>query len=366
LTESAKPSESKGDRRTFLKIGGGVVVGAAVAGVASIAYYNGINSGNSSSSSSTVSSLQNELTSTQSQLNDTQSSLSTAQNSLSTAESTISALNSQLSDAQSSLGAASTQNSSLTTQLTSASSQASSAQAQATALQVQVDTMTAFVTLSTTEQSLLAAIAETLIPNDGNGPDAAAAGVIYFIDRQLAGDYGKSAHMYMEGPFVPPNQVGSITVGGVTYSGGSTLVSVESGMQYQYHNNFREFFRYGLDAFETYSNSAYGGDFETLSSADQTAALTDLYNNKPTASAFNDITPSDFFYEVFVMVWSGYFMDPVYGGNKGMASWVFSGFNGTNTGNFYGEGLTSKQLMVATTPTQLMPASLGQYQKGSP
>jgi gluconate 2-dehydrogenase gamma chain len=226
--------------------------------------------------------------------------------------------------------------------------------------------MTAFVTLSMTEQSLLAAIAETLIPNDSNGPDAAAAGVIYFIDRQLAGDYGKSAHMYMEGPFVPPNQTASITVDGVTYSGGSTLVTVESGMQYQYHNNFREFFRYGLDAFETYCNSAYGGNFETLSSANQVAALTDLYNNKPAASAFNDITPSDFFYEVFVMVWSGYFMDPLYGGNKGMASWVFSGFNGTNTGNFYGEGLTSKQLMVATTPTRLMPASLGQYQKGSP
>ena len=36
------------------------------------------------------------------------------------------------------------------------------------------------------------------------------------------------------------------------------MVTIESGMQYQYHNNFREFFRYGLDAFETYCNSAYG------------------------------------------------------------------------------------------------------------
>ncbi|MDA4135791.1 MAG: gluconate 2-dehydrogenase subunit 3 family protein [Thaumarchaeota archaeon] len=240
----------------------------------------------------------------------------------------------------------------------------SSAQAQIAALQAQIDTMTGFVTLSTTEQSLLAAIAETMIPDDGNGPDAAAAGVIYFIDRQLAGDYGKSAHMYMEGPFIPPNQTGPITLDGITYSGGSTLVSIESGMQYQYHNNFREFFRYGLDAFETYCNSAYGGNFETLSAANQLAALTDLYNNKPTS--FNEITPSDFFYEVFVMVWSGYFMDPIYGGNKGMAAWVFSAFNGVNQGNFYGEGHTTKELMVATTPTQLMPASLAQYQKGSP
>ena len=139
-------------------------------------------------------------------------------------------------------------------------------------------------------------------------------------------------------------------------------MTVESGMQYQYHNNFREFFRYGLDAFETYCNSAYGGDFETLSAANQVQALTDLYNNKPTT--FNDIMPSDFFYEVFVMVWSGYFLDPIYGGNKGMAAWVFSAFNGVNMGNFYGEGLTTMQLMLATTPTQLMPASLAQYQRG--
>ncbi len=69
--------------------------------------------------------------------------------------------------------------------------------------------MTGYLTLSTTEQSLLSAMAETIIPNDGNGPDAAAAGVIYFIDRQLASDYGKSAHMYMEGPFILPNQTAS-------------------------------------------------------------------------------------------------------------------------------------------------------------
>ncbi len=61
------------------------------------------------------------------------------------------------------------------------------------------------------------------------------------------------------------------------------MVTIESGMQYQYHNNFREFFRYGLDAFETYCNSAYGENFETLSAANQVQALTDLYNNKPTS-----------------------------------------------------------------------------------
>jgi gluconate 2-dehydrogenase gamma chain len=350
LTETKPDSGSKGDRRTFLKIGAGVVAGAAIASVVEIPYYNSIIGGNNNSSSTTVSSLQ--------------SSLSAAQTSLNAANSQNVQLTSQLTATQGSLTSANGQISSLQNAVTSASSAASSAQAQAAALQVQIDTVTGFITLSTTEQSLLAAIAETMIPNDGNGPDAAAAGVVYFIDRQLATDYGKSAHMYMQGPFVAPNQTESITVDGITYPGGSTVVSIESGMQYQYHVNFREFFRYGLDAFETYCNSAYGGNFETLSAANQTSALTDLYNNKPTS--FNDITPQDFFYEVFVMVWSGYFMDPLYGGNFGMASWVFSAFNGVNQGNFYGEGHTSQELMLATTATQLKPASLAQYQKGSP
>jgi hypothetical protein len=78
------------------------------------------------------------------------------------------------------------------------------------------------------------------------------------------------------------------------------------------------------------------------------------------------VLPSDFAYELFFMVWNGFWVDPVYGGNKGMVGWSYVGFHGTNLGNFYNEGYTSKQLMVATTPITLKPASLGQYQKGSP
>ena len=37
-----------------------------------------------------------------------------------------------------------------------------------------------------------------------------------------------------------------------------------------------------------------------------------------------------------------------------------------HTGNFYGEGHTSQELMVATTPTRLKPASLAQLQGNNP
>jgi hypothetical protein len=46
-----------------------------------------------------------------------------------------------------------------------------------------------------------------------------------------------------------------------------------------------------------------------------------------------------------------------------MVGWTYTGFNGVNFGNFYGEGLDQKALMVATTPTRLKPASLAQYQQ---
>src|SRR5438445_13398388 len=71
-------------------------------------------------------------------------------------------------------------------------------------LKTKLNTVTGFVSLNINEQSLVEAIVETIIPSDSTGPGAKEAGVIYFIDRQLAGDYGQSANMFMEGPFIPP------------------------------------------------------------------------------------------------------------------------------------------------------------------
>ena len=174
--------------------------------------------------------------------------------------------------------------------------------------------------------------------------------------------------MFNQGPFVTPGQTGSITVNdlagnAVTYSGGSMITVPTQGTQFYYGMLLSDFWRFGLDAFETYCNSAYGGDFESLSAANQVKALTDLTNNVPTS--FNNITPSDFFDEVFRMTWCGFLMDPLYGGNINMVGWELTGFNGVNMGNFYGEGFTAQQLMVATTPTQLKPVSLAQYQQAA-
>jgi gluconate 2-dehydrogenase gamma chain len=403
MADSNKPMKSSSDRRTFLKIGAGVVAGAAIATVVEVPYYGSVLGGNSSSSSSTVSSLKSQLSSTQEQLSSTAAQLNAAQGQvtslnnqlsstaaqLTSANSQLSGVNTQLSSTQQALTSANGQVSSLggqvtslggqvsslnsavtsaNSQVTSLQGQVQSAQATSTALQTQIATVTGFLTLNTIEQAVVEAMAETIIPTDSNGPGAKEAGVIYFIDRQLASDYGKNGNMYNRGPFVMAGMNGPITVNNlagqpITYSGGSMITAPTAGTKYQYGVLFRDFWRYGVQALETYSNSAYGGNFETLSAANQVKALTDLTKNTPTS--FNGIVPSDFFNEVFFMTWCGFLMDPLWGGNQGMVGWELTGFNGTNMGNFYGEGMTTKQLMVSTTPTRLKPASLAQFQQAA-
>src|SRR5438093_424762 len=194
----------------------------------------------------------------------------------------------------------------------------SSLQNQITNLNKHISTVTGFLTLSIPEQQLLEPVVETIIPSDSTGPGAKEAGVIYFIDRQLASDYGQSGNMFMDAPHIPPNI--------------------------------------------------------PASSANQLQVLKDLWSNAPKTktnpsppaddlTGFSNIQASDFAYELTFMTWAGFTMDPIYGGNKDMVGWDYIGFNGVNFGNFYGEGLSQKTLMVASSPTKIKPASLAQYQQ---
>ena len=51
MADSTKPINKEADRRTFLKIGAGVVAGAAIATVVEVPYYSSLIGGNNSSSS---------------------------------------------------------------------------------------------------------------------------------------------------------------------------------------------------------------------------------------------------------------------------------------------------------------------------
>src|SRR5215471_21131199 len=51
------------------------------------------------------------------------------------------------------------------------------------------------------EAAVVVALVDTLIPKDDVGPGGVEVGVPMFIDRELAGAYGRGARMYLYGPF---------------------------------------------------------------------------------------------------------------------------------------------------------------------
>ena len=51
------------------------------------------------------------------------------------------------------------------------------------------------------EALIVAAAASRIFPTDDSGPGAKEAGVVIFIDRQLAGPYGRDRYRYTQGPF---------------------------------------------------------------------------------------------------------------------------------------------------------------------
>jgi gluconate 2-dehydrogenase gamma chain len=243
--------------------------------------------------------------------------------------------------------------------------------------QAQINETQGYLTLNSDEKPAVEALAEAIIPSDSSGPGAKEAGVIYFIDNMLAGNYGKGGNYFLQGPFVTP-QTGSVTVMGavypsttktaITYSGGTIKPRLQAGTAYQYAFNPREFWRRGLVFLQQYCVAAKGGKkFQELSSADQFGVLQEMFDNSPdnTAlqSAFQGPTASEFYNEIFDMVVAGYWADPLYGGNVGKVGWSLLASNGVNSGT--GQGYTPIQLALSTTPTKLPPLSLGDLQRGA-
>jgi gluconate 2-dehydrogenase gamma chain len=55
---------------------------------------------------------------------------------------------------------------------------------------------------SADEAALVEAVVDRLIPSDDRGPGGKDAGCAVFIDRQLAGPYGRGDGLYLKPPFL--------------------------------------------------------------------------------------------------------------------------------------------------------------------
>ena len=154
------------------------------------------------------------------------------------------------------------------------------------------------------EALIVSASVSRIFPSDDSGPGASEAGVVIYIDRQLAGPFGHDRYRYTQ----PPFEDGSPEFG---YQGQATP---------------REIYREGLKDLK---------DFHLLPSGQQDAAL-------------QQISATRFFTLLRRNTIEGMFSDPLHGGNAGMIGWQLIGFPGPRMNNaddidqHYGEAFRPK------------------------
>jgi gluconate 2-dehydrogenase subunit 3-like protein len=154
------------------------------------------------------------------------------------------------------------------------------------------------------EAATVVALVDALIPKDDTGPGGVEAGVPIFIDRELAGSYGRGARMYLDGPFRQ----------GTPQQG------------YQLPLTFAELYRVGLADLNAWCVKTRGGKtFPQLSSADRSAALKAIESGQ---AEFAQVPARTFFGVLLQNTMEGYFADPIYGGNRSSAVWKMIGFPG--------------------------------------
>ncbi len=149
------------------------------------------------------------------------------------------------------------------------------------------------------EARFLALICDTLIPED-EFPSASQAGVVDYIDLQMAGPYGRGARLYMQPPFAEG-----------TASQGYQLPLVPA-----------QLIRQGLADLADRDDGALRRD-----AAARKAALTQLSAGDPAALQGHGST---FFDELWKLTNEGFFADPIHGGNADYAGWNMVGFPGAH------------------------------------
>jgi gluconate 2-dehydrogenase gamma chain len=157
--------------------------------------------------------------------------------------------------------------------------------------------------LKPTEWAFVMAAVARLIPSEGDGPGAIETRVPVFIDKQLAGDYGKASDWYMIGPYEPA---------------ASPLRGWQTPL------NPLEIYQQAIPLFDEWCKTTHGKIFADLDAETQDKALTSLQKDEM------KIKPElrEFFGILLANTKEGYFSDPMYGGNHGMAAWKYIGFPG--------------------------------------
>ena len=141
----------------------------------------------------------------------------------------------------------------------------------------------ALLFLNSAEAGTVEAVAEQIIPSEDGSPGARDAGVVYYIDRALAG----------------------------------------------FMRELQPVYRRGLRTVSVLAIATFGADFTELD-ADQQRALVESLD--AAAAADPDDFAGRFYRIVREHTVQGFFGDPAYGGNRGLAGWKLVGFPGAQWG----------------------------------
>lgn len=144
---------------------------------------------------------------------------------------------------------------------------------------------------------------ERIFPEDEAGPGAKSLGVAFFIDHQLAGDWGFNGRDYMSPPFF----TGEMTQG------------------YQGRLKRREIFEIGLRELENYSMTKFQDSFVALTGEQQDELLKGFESDEVKLTT---ISASSFFRMLRSSTLEGAYSDPLYGGNMDMNGWKMRGYPG--------------------------------------
>lgn len=190
------------------------------------------------------------------------------------------------------------------------------------------------------ELAFLNAALDRLIPSDDLGPGARAAGVVFFIDQQMASPYGRAERWYMQGPWRE----------GTKQQG------------YQLKLTPAQLYRHAIAAIDSYCMAHYGNKvFAQITAQQQDDVLHAMDEGK---LQMQDAPLKEFMSMLWDNTKEGYLADPMYGGNRNFAGWKLVGFPGprynyveeiTQYGKRYNRpyvGLTGYDGKPATSETQ--------------
>jgi gluconate 2-dehydrogenase gamma chain len=158
--------------------------------------------------------------------------------------------------------------------------------------------------LNLEEAAFVETLVDHMVPADDLTPKGTELGINIYIDRALAGGWGKGERLYMQGPW----KQGAPSQG------------------YQLPLTPAQLYRAGIEATNEHCKKTYGKTFDRLDEAQREEVLLALSGAKIT---FGDGLPVRVFWgTLYQTVMEGMFADPIYGGNRNKAGWKMLGFPG--------------------------------------